>query len=1015
VITARDPREAATRRHCGAERGGWPLAGREFASPAESPCALRSAKPPRRGFAGLCLIVASVASASPSSAAEPRKIEFTRDVQPIFATHCVSCHGEKKQKAGLRLDRRPDALLSKIIKQGSAAESKLFKLVISKDDDERMPQDAKPLSAEQIATLKVWIDQGAKWPASDPDHWSLRPLTLPAIPTSAGTNPIDGFVRAKLAEKGFAPSPAAEKRTLIRRLTFDLHGLPPTPKEIEAFVADSSPDAYERLVNRLLASPRYGERWARHWMDIAHFAETHGHDQDAVRENAWPYRDYLIGALNADKPYTRFVQEQIAGGVLFPDDPKAIAALGFLAAGPWDESSQKDIRDDTIDKRAAQYIDRDDMITTVFTAITSTSIHCARCHDHKFDPIPQREYYGLQAIFAGVDRANKSFDLDPAVAKTRRDLLAKKADILAGRFDEKSERSAVEAWEKEASARLTRWKRLEVTATAKSSRIEPQSDGSIKFTGPRPERDTYTLSGTTTGAITAIRLEVLSDESLPHKGPGRQDNGNLHLSEVRVRANDKQIPITAAVADFNQDGWDIGRAIDGNPATAWGIYPQVGKSHEAVFVLKESIPTGARVSVELDQLYGEGHLIGRARLSGTADAEPARTAAPLPPEIAAILGIPEDKRTDAQRNALAKHVLLERVELKLRDLPKPQRVYVATSDFDPVGSFKPAKGPRPVHMLVRGEVTKPANEALPAVLSCVRGPASLSIANPQDEGQRRAALAKWLTDRENVLTWRSIVNRVWHYLFGRGIVNTPNDFGQLGASPTHPELLDWLAIWFRNRGGSLKELHRLIVTSETYRQSSTHNAEYAKIDADNAYLWRMNRARLDAESVRDALLLLTGMLDNTMGGPSARHFTLGPGVHVTPTVLYDKFDVDSQAARRRSVYRFIFRTLPDPFYEALDCPDASQFTPVRASSVTALQALAMMNDKFATRYAEHFSSRLENETKDRAGQIARAYELALGRGPSAAEAKRLVDYSEKYGLANACRLLLNCNEFLFVD
>lgn len=979
----------------------------------------------RRGSYGLACVSAGVAIAlacllrpTPVSAAEPRKIDFTRDIQPIFTTHCVTCHGEKKQKAGLRLDRRPDALLAMIIKPGSSADSKLFQLVSSKDDSERMPQDGKPLSADQIAVLKAWIDQGAKWPSSDPDHWSLRPLASPSVPKAAGSNPIDAFVRVKLAEKGFSPSLPADRRTLIRRLTFDLHGLPPTPEEIEAFVKDDTPDAYERLVARLLASPRYGERWARHWMDIAHFAETHGHDQDAVREHAWPYRDYLIRSLNADKPYARFVQEQIAGDVLFPDDSTAVAALGFLAAGPWDESSQKDIRDDTIDKKAAQYIDRDDMITTVFTAVASTSIHCARCHDHKFDPIPQREYYGLQAIFAGVDRANRVYDVDSAVATKRRDLLQRKADVLAGRFDVVAEREAVRTWEKDAGSRLKRWNVLSAKATAKESKPEPQADGSVRFTGTRPERDTYTFTGSAETAITALRLEVLTDPALPHKGPGRQDNGNLHLSEVRVRVGDGEgtlAPISSTVADFNQSGWDISRAIDGNPATAWGIYPEVGKPHEAVFVFKTPIPAKSRLVIELDQLHGGGHLIGRARLSSTSDPNPTIAATPIPSEISAILMVPADKRTESQWKDLTRRVLVQKLDLQIAGLPKPQMVYAATTDFETIGSFKPAKGPRQVHMLVRGDVTRPADEAVPSVLSCVKGPAPLTIANSKEEGQRRAALAKWLTDRENLLTWRSIVNRVWHYHFGRGIVNTPNDFGHMGASPTHPELLDWLAVWFRDGGGSLKELHQLIVTSETYRQSSAHNAEYAKVDADNAYLWRMNRTRLDAESVRDAILHVSGKLDSTMGGPSARHFTLGPGVHITPTVLYDKFDVDSQSARRRSVYRFIFRTLPDPFYEALDCPDASQFTPVRASSVTALQALAMMNDRFTTRYAEHLALRIETESKDRPGQIARAYVLTLGRSPSPAEAKRLADFADKHGLANACRLLLNCNEFLFVD
>jgi hypothetical protein len=969
----------------------------------------------RVGFA-----VFAIAVAAPLFAAEPaqRKIDFLRDVQPIFAKHCYSCHGENKQKAGLRLDRRPDALLAKIIKPGASVESKLFQLVTSKDDDERMPQDAKPLAAEQVAVLKAWIDQGAKWPTSEAEHWSLRSLASPQATKSEGANPIDAFVRAKLAEKGFRPSPAADRRTLIRRLTFDLHGLPPTPEEINAFVNDRSPDAYERLVDRLLAAPRYGERWARHWMDIAHFAETHGHDQDAVREHAWPYRDYLIRSLNADKPYARFVQEQIAADVLYADDPTALPALGFLAAGPWDESSQKDIRDDTIDKKQAQYIDRDDMITTVFTAIASTSIHCARCHDHKFDPIPQTEYYGLQAIFAGVDRANRAYDIDPAIGKSRRELLRRKADVVAGKFDVAAEKETVATWEKDAGSRLKRWRTLTATATAKESKPEPQTDGSVRFGGTWPERDTYTFTGNTESEITALRLEVLTDPMLPHKGPGRQDNGNLHLSEIRVRVGEGDgalAAIASTIADFNQSGWDISRALDGNPATAWGIYPEVGKPHEAVFVFKQPVPARSRIVIELDQLHGGGHLIGRARLSTTSDANPTVAATPVPSEISAILMVPAEKRTEAQWKELTRHVLMQKVDAQIAALPKPQMVYAATTDFDTIGSFKPAKGPRPVHMLKRGDITKPGDEARSGALSCVQGPAPLTVANPAEEGQRRAALAKWLVDRDNGLAWRSIVNRVWHYHFGKGIVNTPNDFGRMGASPTHPELLDWLAVWFRDRGGSLKELHRLIVTSETYQQSSMHNAEYAKVDADNAYLWRMNRTRLDAESVRDAILSATGKLDSTMGGPSARHFMLGPGVHITPTVEYEKFDVDSPAARRRSVYRFIFRTLPDPFYEALDCPDASQFTPVRATSVTALQALAMMNDRFTVRYAEHFATRLESESKDRLMRIARAYELALGRSATDAEVKRLAEYAQKHGLANACRLLFNCNEFLFVE
>jgi mono/diheme cytochrome c family protein len=974
------------------------------------------------GILALFLLVSpSVLAVETLPAALNRPVDFVRDVQPIFAMHCCSCHGEKKQKAGLRLDQRPDALLAKILKPGHSDVSRVILLVAETDPEARMPPDGEALSREQIGVLRAWIDQGAKWPAANSDHWSLRALIAPPIPPSNGmaiANPIDAFILARLKEKGLTPSPIADRRTLIRRLTFNLHGLPPTPEEINAFIADPAPDAYERLVERLLASPHYGERWARHWMDIAHFAETHGHDQDAVREHAWPYRDYLIRTLNADKPYARFVQEQIAGDALFPDDTSAIAGLGFLAAGPWDESSQKDIRDDTVDKLQAQYIDRDDMITTVFTAIASTSIHCARCHDHKFDPISQKEYYGLQAVFAGVERANRTYDPDPMLANARRTLLNRKADMLAGRFDVAGQQGAVAAWEKQASARLSRWKPLAGKVTTGNSKVEPQADGSFCFAGPRPDKDTYTFSARADGPITAIRVEVLTDPSLPHHGPGRQDNGNLHLSEVRVRVGEgagKAAVISSAVADFNQAGWDITRAIDGNPTTAWGIYPEVGKAHEAVFVLKEPIPAGSPFTVELDQLHGGGHLIGRARLSISSDANPMLNASPLPPPIAAIVQVPVDQRTAEQKLELARHVLLISLDAEIAALPKTQKVYAAASDFETLGSFKPPQGPRPVHMLKRGEVTKPGEVATPATLSMVKGPPVLSIKDPANEAQRRAALAEWLTCSENGLFWRSIVNRVWHYHFGRGIVNTPNDFGHMGALPTHPELLDWLATWFRDRGGSLKNLHRLIVTSSTYQQVSTDRPELARIDSDNAYLWRMNRARLDAESVRDAVLSATGTMDTTMGGPSARHFSLSPGVHVTPVVDYQKFDLDSSAARRRSVYRFIFRTLPDPFYEALDCPDASQFTPVRSGSVTALQALAMLNDRFTVRYAEHLAARVTRESTQQAGQIVRAFELVLGRTPSDAEARRLSDYAARHGLPNTCRLLFNCNEFLFVD
>jgi hypothetical protein len=647
--------------------------------------------------------------------------------------------------------------------------------------------------------------------------WSLSPLRKPALPSldSASSEqwlrtPIDRFVLAKLEEKKLAAAPPADKRSLLRRVTLDLIGLPPTQAELEAFLADDSPQAYDRVVDRLLASPHYGERWARHWMDLVHYAETHGHDQDRPRPNAWPYRDYLIRSFNDDKPYVRFVQEQLAGDVLFPDDAQAVIALGFLATGPWDESSLRDIREDTIDREIARYLDRDDMVTTAMSTFVSTTAHCARCHDHKFDPITQGDYYALQAVFAGVDKADRPYDIDSRVAKQRQ----------------------------------------------------------------------------------------------------RQQQQRIQLQELRHAA-----------------------------------------------------------------------------------------------ELCCLAP-----------GALALATLERQVDRQLAALPAQQFVYAAANNFKPDGSFRPAQTPRPVHVLKRGDINKPGPAASPGALACVPGlQARFRLSDRGDEGNRRAALARWVTDSKNVLTWRSIVNRIWHYHFGRGLVDTPNDFGRMGSQPTHPELLDWLAITFRDNGGSIKQLHRLIVTSAVYRQSSRHQSQFAAIDADNRYLWRMNRARLDAEEVRDAVLQIAGKLDRTMGGPSVKQFNMSPGIHVTPMVDYVNFDIDRPENYRRSVYRFVFRTLPDPFMEALDCPDSSQLTPARTASVSALQALAMLNDRFIVRMSEHVAARAAQAGPDLPTRIRAVYQLALGREPASNEAQVMADYVAKHGMANACRLIMNSNEFMFVN
>jgi mono/diheme cytochrome c family protein len=963
-------------------------------------------------------------------------IRFDRDIQPIL-NRCVQCHGADKPRGGLRLDHREGAIAAlksggRAIVVGHPEQSELIRRVSSTVATERMPAKGEALTPQQIDLLRRWIAAGADWPV----HWAYAFLTKPHLPTSPGMltdwvlNPIDVFILEKQKERGLKPGPAADRRTLLRRVYFDLIGLPPAPEALDAFLGDQRQEAYERVVDQLLASPHYGERWARHWMDVAHFAETHGHDQDRPREHAWPYRDYLIRAFNDDLPYARFVQEQIAGDILFPNDPWATVATGFLAGGPWDESSLRDIREDSIDREIGRYLDRDDIVTTVLSTFASTTAHCARCHDHKFDPITQAEYYALQAVFAGTDKANRPYDPDPRVAGRRQELVQRKAllkrqrETLDRELLEQPLQAEVAAWEQVVAQSAGSWQALDPAEckSVEGATLTKQADGSILSSGKRPEKDVYTVvAHTNLPEIRAIRLEVLTDPGLPHQGPGRQDNGNLHLNEFTVTAGPRSGPDAArlvawqsAKADFNQDGWTIAQAIDGNPGTAWGIYPAIGRAHVAAFYLKEPLKGGGgtTLTIRMEQSHGGGHLIGRFRLSVSTAADPV-SATILPESVAAILKSAPGNRSPRQRAELAAYYLDQKLDRELSALPAPQLVYCGTPTFAPDGSFAPVKTPRTIRILQRGDIRNPKAVASPGTLAFIPS-LEHQFSSTLDEGSRRAKLAQWLTDSRNGLVWRSMANRIWHYHFGRGLVDTPNDFGRMGSLPSHPELLNWLAATLRE-SGSLKQLHRLIVTSATYQQAVRHDPAFAAADADNRFFWRMNRQRLDAESLHDTVLCISGMLNPAMGGPSVKQFIQTPGIHVTPNVDYQNFNPDDPAHFRRAVYRFLFRTLPDPFAEALDCPDGSQMTPVRGGSVTAIQALALLNDKFMVRQSEHIAERLAINQRDVRDQVAAMYRLILGRAPTSKESQAVGAYVSRFGLANACRVLLNSNEFVFLD
>jgi hypothetical protein len=954
---------------------------------------------------------------------------FTAKIEPLLRQRCYECHShEKKMKGGLTLDSKSGweqgGDLGPAVLPGKPEESLLIKMVRWSDEEHQMPPKEK-LPSTEIALLEEWVKRGALDPRvvvkkrpTESDWWSLKPLVLPKVPEVAQVeHPVDRFIRTRLAELKIMPSPEADRRTLIRRVMFDLHGLPPSQADVEAFMQNMDPKAYEKLVDRLLESPRYGERWARHWLDTIHFAETHGCGHDLPRDQAWRYRDYVITALNEDKPWSRFVREQLAADVLFPEEPKLIAALGFLGAGVFDHSAYQ-----TAPKNF-DYLDRDDLVTQTLGAFASTTANCARCHAHKFDPISQDDYYALQAVFAGLIEGDIPFDEDKTVAQSRKRwqslLTAAEAKDKAALLTPENA-ALVSAWEKIQGAPV-KWMPLSY-----ESYVSTDGTGFARYAdillanGPKPDKDTYIVTGSTPlTTVTALRLDTLANDSLPQKGPGRQDNGNLTLSELEAQVFEPgttqpaRLKFARATADFDQAGYAAAAAIDGNPATGWGIHPSVGQSHHIVFELAQplTLKAGARLTLSLKQLAGRSHLIGFFKLSVTA--EPAVRAAAMPTLAQEALKLPADQRSEPQRLALAAHALRIRADEEMKKLPAPAQVYAAAKKADvllAVGKGTPttiAKA-KTVQVLKRGEFDKPMKEAVSGALSAIQAlPARFEKAHTSDESARRAALADWLADEKNPLTWRSIANRVWHYHFGRGLCDTPNDFGRMGGTPSHPELLDWLACELRNHGGSLKHLHRLIVTSAAYRQSSAHRDDAVLLDADNRLLWRMNRLRLDADSYRDFVLATSDSLDPALGGPSVRQFVTGPPVQLTPTLNYEAYDWAALPKHRRSIYRFVWRGVPDPFMDALDFPDLGMLAPARGFSASALQSLALYNNRFVL----HFSGELGKQLTTPEEAVRRV----LLREPNAEEKTNFTTFAQKNGLAALCRVLLNSNEFLFVD
>ena len=866
------------------------------------------------------------------------------------------------------------------------------------------------------------------------DFWSLKPIvkhTPPALgqaERSWARNPIDHFIAAKLGEKNLTHSGEANRQTLIRRVYFDLLGLPPKPTEVEAFVQNPDPLAYEKLVEKLLASPRYGERWARHWLDVVHYGDTHGYDKDKLRPNAWPYRDYVIRAFNGDKPYGQFVREQVAGDALYPNTRDGIEATGFIATGPWDFIGHAEVPETKLDGRIARNLDRDDMVKNTMNTFISITVQCARCHDHKFDAVNMTDYYRMQAVFAALDRADREYHPDPKIAKQLVSLKSKvdrhQAELkgieneiktkggnelatLDKHLRELRKRAEVKkqpeyGYHSQISSTqdVTKWVQVDlgqvlaikqITMIGTSDNFNNIGDG---FGFPLLYKIEASNDPKLLSDVTAVADKTKGDEPNPGIAPQHFKPDNLEARYIRItatklakRSNDYILAVgELRVLDPNGNNLAEGKTVTALDSIEAPVRWRKSNLVDGLYPGQASDPAVAK---KLETIASQRDKLIQSILSGGLAAE--RTAA----------------KTD-----------LAKAEAALKRMPKPMRVYAGTVHKGS-GAFRGTGNeggkPRTIRVLHRGDMGQPRDEVAPGTLRLDKHDAgTFGLPAAHKESDRRIALAYWLTEKDHPLTWRSIVNRVWQYHFGTGIVATPNDFGRMGSEPTHPGLLDWLAAEFRDNGQSIKQLHRLILTSATYQQSSKPVAAHESIDSQNRYLWRMNRRQLEAEAIRDTVLLLAGKMNNQMYGPGFRDFVLEHPEH-SPHYEYHKHDPEDVKIHRRSVYRFLVRSQQQPFMGTLNCADPSQQTARRDDAITALQSLALLNNKLMVSMASHFASDIKLSGESHTATMNKAFFRAIGRKPTAAELADLAAYASKHGLPNTCRLLFNLNEFCFVD
>ena len=970
--------------------------------------------------------------------ASPPPVDFVKDIWPIFETKCNQCHGSEKQMNGLRLDTRQPALeggkSGPAILPGNSAGSLLYRKLLGEAEGSPMPLSGQ-LAPDEIGLIRAWLDQGAQWPDSIEaesqaarKHWAyikpVRPIPPALRKPGSVRNPIDQFILKRLHQEGLDAAPEASRETLIRRVKLDLIGLPPKPEEVDAFVADPGPDAYEKLVDKLLASPHYGERWARPWLDLARYADTNGYIHDR-RRSMWPYRDWVIKALNSDMPFDQFTIQQIAGDLLPESNCRGSCdEISLKIATGFHRNTMINTEGGTDDEeyRVAAILDR---VETTATVWLGSTLGCAQCHDHKYDPFTQEEYYRMFAFFnSTMDENNRVKKIRPKHASLT---LAPPDYLKPQRSDVEQEvvqlkatlklstpelEAAQAAWEAEKGSNLVAWSLLDPVTylSLADTDLKKLEDGSLLAGGPTPSRDTYLVTAETQAQnITALRLETLTHPSLPHGSSSRSPSGEFHLSDFEVsaeplRSSDPPRPIRfdSAAAEYEKGGgcgeFDIRRALDGASSTGWSIAGDQDKlrvDRQAIFLAETPIgfAGGTRLTFRIrHEGKNAQQIIGRFRLSLAQEVDPARHVK-LPTWVERVLSLPRNQRTEEQEKTLAEHYrsiapLLEPVRARLAELLTFWNQLTSPNSL----VMKELDKPRKTHIFVKGSFLNPGKQVQPGV------PGVLHPLPEKEGSPNRLTLARWLASPDNPLVGRVTMNRFWNHHFGRPLVKTAEDLGTQGARPSHPLLLDWLATEFVEQNWSMKAMHRLMVTSATYRQDTRVTPELLEKDPYNELYARGPRFRMDAEMIRDNTLSIAGLLSLRMYGPSV--FPPQPEGLWDNLYVPDTWVTGSGEDRyRRGLYTFLKRIRPFPFYANFDAPSRETTCVARSRSNTPLQALNLMNDEVFLEAAQGLARRMLSEVGPEVEKkITHGFRLSLGRRPQRDEVEELTSlYRDQMG------------------